>query len=40
MHIPNFEKLFGSTIPVQDQKDFVWANTKKGMGSVSDQNKT
>ena len=38
-HIPNFKKPFPSVIPVQDQKDFVRANTKKGMGSVNDQNK-
>ena len=31
--------LFWSAIPVQDQKDFVRANTKKGMCSVNDQNK-
>ena len=30
--------LFWSVIPVKDQKDFVRANTKRGLGSINKQN--
>ena len=30
--------LLRSVIPVTDQKGFVWANTKRGLGSINKQN--
>ena len=38
MDLIYYGPLFWSVIPVNDQKDFVQANTKRGLGSINKQN--
>ena len=38
MDLIYYGPLFWSVIPVKDQKGFVRANTKRGLGSINKQN--
>ena len=38
MDLIYYGPLFWSVIPVKDQKGFVRANTKRGLGSINRQN--